>query len=74
MRVWIDQELCTGDGLCQELAEAVFEMHDDGLAYVCEGGRVLVGVGARARVHAGLEDRVRDAAERCPAECIFLDD
>lgn len=34
MRVWIDQDLCTGDGLCAEIAPAVFDMHDDGLAYV----------------------------------------
>ena len=36
LKVWIDQDLCTGDGLCAELAPAVFEMHDDGLAYVKE--------------------------------------
>ena len=34
MRVWIDQDLCTGDGICTELAPKVFMMHDDGLAYV----------------------------------------
>jgi ferredoxin len=36
MKVWIDQDLCTGDGLCAEIAPAVFEMHNDGLAYVKE--------------------------------------
>ena len=24
MKVWIDQDLCTGDGLCEEIAPAVF--------------------------------------------------
>ena len=37
MKVWIDQDLCTGDGLCEEIAPAVFTLLDDGLAYVKEG-------------------------------------
>ena len=36
IKVWIDQDLCTGDGLCAEIAPDVFQMHDDGLAYVKE--------------------------------------
>ncbi|MEZ5255991.1 MAG: ferredoxin [Ilumatobacteraceae bacterium] len=24
MKVWIDQDLCTGDGLCEEIAPDVF--------------------------------------------------
>src|SRR5204862_6306951 len=37
MKVWIDQDLCTGDGLCEEIAPAVFTLLDDGLAHVKEG-------------------------------------
>ena len=33
VKVWIEQEYCTGDGLCEELCPAVFEMGDDGLAH-----------------------------------------
>ena len=36
VKVWIDQDLCTGDGLCVEICPPLFEMHDDGLAYVKE--------------------------------------
>ena len=36
LKVWIDQDLCTGDGLCAEIAPAIFEMADDGLAHVKE--------------------------------------
>ena len=36
MKVWIDQDLCTGDGLCEEIAPAVFTLLDKGLAYVKE--------------------------------------
>ena len=39
MKVWIDQDLCTGDGLCEEIAPDVFTLLDDGLAYVKEGRR-----------------------------------
>ena len=34
MNVWIDQELCTGDGICEELCPSVFALLDDGLTYV----------------------------------------
>ena len=37
MKVWIDQDLCTGDGLCEEIAPDVFVGLDDGLFYVKEG-------------------------------------
>ena len=41
MKVWIDQDLCTGDGLCEEIAPTVFTLLDDGLAYVKDGDKVL---------------------------------
>ena len=34
MNVWIGQDLCTGDGLCEEIAPAVFTLLDEGFAYV----------------------------------------
>jgi len=40
MKVWIDQDLCTGDGLCEEIAPVVFTLLDDGLAYVKESDQV----------------------------------
>ena len=41
MKVWIDQDLCTGDGLCEEIAPDVFTLLDDGLAYVKEGDKIF---------------------------------
>jgi ferredoxin len=76
MMVWVDQDLCTGDGLCCEIAPAVFALSDDGLSYVKDGGRLLANPGgpqALAGVPAGLEDDVLEAAEQCPGECIFLE-
>ena len=31
MKVWIDQDLCTADGLCEEIAPDVFVMDLEGL-------------------------------------------
>ncbi|MDA8039068.1 MAG: ferredoxin [Actinomycetota bacterium] len=77
MKVWIDQDLCTGDGLCEEICPQVFTLLDDGLAYVKEDGRVLNdpgGSGGLASVFADYEDAVREAAEECPGECIFVEE
>ena len=34
MRVWIDQDLCTGDGLCTDHCPELFVLLDDGISYV----------------------------------------
>jgi ferredoxin len=75
VKVWIDQDLCTGDGLCEEIAPAVFTLLDDGLAYVKEGDDVKSqpgGAAGLAVVPVDLEDAVTEAAEECPGECIFI--
>ena len=41
MRVWIDQDLCTGDGLCVDHCPDVFVQLEDGIAYVAERGEPL---------------------------------
>ena len=47
LRVWVDQDLCTGDGLCVQYAPEVFEFDIDGLAYVKDGaGELLTRPGA----------------------------
>ena len=76
MKVWIDQDLCTGDGLCEEICPDVFTLLDDGLAYVKDGGKVLSdpgGVEGLAGVPGGLEEACIEAAEECPGECIFIE-
>ena len=76
MKVWIDQDLCTGDGLCEEIAPAVFTLLDDGLAYVKEDTDVKSdpgGAESLAQVPSELEDAVSEAAEECPGECIFIE-
>lgn len=76
MKVWIDQELCTGDGLCEDLCPAVFALGDDGVAYVKDGDVVLDhpgGSAALARVAPDLEKAVEEAADQCAGECIFVE-
>jgi len=76
MKVWIDQDLCTGDGLCEEIAPSVFTLLDDGLAYVKEGDKVFSdpgGADGLANVPAGMEEATIESAEECPGECIFIE-
>lgn len=76
MKVWVDQEICTGDGLCEEIAPTVFTVLDDSLAYVKEGSEVKKGPGGPegvALVPDGHEDAVAEAADECPGECIFIE-
>ena len=80
MKVWIDQDLCTGDGLCEEIAPDVFVLLDDGLAYVREGAKIYAesegnaqGAVGLAVVPTGQEDLTIEAAEECPGECIFIE-
>ena len=40
MRAWIDQDLCTGDGLCTDHCPEVFVLLDDGISYVHDGDAV----------------------------------
>jgi len=76
MRVWIDQDLCTGDGLCTDHAPEVFTLLEDGIAYVKQQGRVLNDPGGSASlavVPAGLYQAAINAADDCPGECIFIE-
>ena len=80
MKVWIDQTLCTGDGICEEIAPDVFVGLDDGLFYVKDGDKIYSeehgsdgndkGV---ASVPAGKENDVIESAEECPGECIMIE-
>lgn len=73
VRVWVDQDLCTGDGLCVQYAPEVFEFDIDGLAYVKDGdGELKTDPGSRVDVPAHLRLDVIDAAKDCPGECIHV--
>jgi ferredoxin len=89
LMVWIDQDLCTGDGICEEIAPDVFQRRDDGLWVVKEeadhfgtttifdgesgDGHGPEGAGGVARVPDRLIEDTVEAAEECPGECIMIE-
>ncbi len=89
LMVWIDQDLCTGDGICEEIAPDVFVGRDDGLWVVKEEashfGKTIVfdnvegdghgpeGSRGVARVPDNQIDDVVEAATECPGECIMIE-
>jgi ferredoxin len=73
LQVWVDQDLCTGDGLCVQYAPEVFEFDIDGLAYVKDAaGEMQLAKGMRVDVPAHLRLEVIDAAKECPGDCIHV--
>jgi ferredoxin len=85
LMVWIDQDLCTGDGICEEIAPDVFQGRDDGLWVVKEtagnwgadivfdGTEAPDGARGVARVPNDQIDITVEAAEECPGECIMIE-
>ena len=76
MRVWIDQDLCTGDGLCTDHCPEVFVLLEDGISYVhdeTEIGNDPGGAGSTVVVRERHLDDVIAAALDCPGECIFIE-
>ena len=87
MKVWIDQDLCTGDGLCEEICPSVFAMGTDGLAYVKEENwptvyndgtnvyeePILQMADGLATVPGSDVEAAIEAADECPGECIFIE-
>ncbi len=78
MRVWIDQDLRTGDGPCADRCPEVFVLLEDGSSYVRDAaGNPGNDPGRRPSIVAvpeRLVDRTIAAAIDCPGECIFLED
>ena len=76
MKVWIDQDLCTGDGLCVDHCPEVFVLLEDGISYVRDGdflGNDPGGSGSMVDVAENHEHAVVNAALDCPGECIFIE-
>jgi ferredoxin len=72
MRVWIDQDCCTGAGLCVDHCPDLFIVLEDGIGYVRDGP-VVTHDNASVAVPRRSEQAAIDAVERCPGECIYLD-
>ena len=73
LEVWIDQDLCTGDGICVQYAPEVFELDIDGLAYVKgDDDELRQQPGETAPVPLTLLQDVVDSAKECPGDCIHV--
>ncbi len=63
MRVEVDLDKCTGHGICESIAEDVFEVGDDG----------IVAIGENERPESD-RDRMQQAVTQCPAAALRLVD
>ncbi len=63
MRVEVDLDKCTGHGICESIAEDVFEVQDDGTVRI-EGGEQP----------ESDRDRMQQAVTQCPAAALRLVD
>ncbi|MBS3759900.1 ferredoxin [Halodesulfurarchaeum sp.] len=61
--VEIDQDLCIGDQVCASMHPDIYEMGDDGFAYVVDG---------MEEVEGDVVDRAREGAEACPVDAITV--
>lgn len=57
---FVDHDECIGDGVCQEVCPEVFELRDDGLAYVIN-----------ENPDESLHAKVDEAIEECPTGAIL---
>lgn len=58
-RIEIDREKCMGSGNCGFWAPGVFDLDDDGIAYVVDP-------------EGDSEDKIRLAVEGCPTQAISI--
>lgn len=63
MRVVVDFDLCESNAVCMAIAPEVFEVRDDDFLYVLN-----------ENPGPELQERVREAAERCPKQAILLEE
>jgi ferredoxin len=63
MRVEVDVDKCTGHGICESIADDVFEVHDDGLLVIDHD-----------KAAASDRDRLQQAVIQCPAAALRLVD
>lgn len=74
MNVWIDQDCCTGAGLCVDHCPDLFIVLEDGIGYVRIGDVVINDAEhPSVLVPRRYEQAAIDAVERCPGECIYLE-
>ena len=61
MRVEVDLDKCTGHGICESIAEDVFEVQDDGTVLIHDNERP-----------ESDRERMQQAVTQCPAAALYL--
>jgi ferredoxin len=62
MRAFVDEEVCTGCGLCTETCPEVFELSDETATVIVD------------EVPEEAVDTCKQAADECPVEAISLEE
>jgi len=63
MKVVVDFDLCESNAVCMGIVPEVFEVRDDDFLYVLN-----------ENPGAEFQEKVREAAERCPKQAIALEE
>ena len=67
MKITVDPDKCVGSAYCQRIAPALFDLGDDGIAFVLDSGQP--GTGADTGTGAAA---AREAEATCPAVAIAI--
>ena len=67
MKITVDRDRCVGSAYCQRIAPALFDLGDDGIAFVLDSGQP--GTGADMGTGAAA---AREAEAACPAVAIAI--
>ena len=62
VKVWIDEDECTGCGLCEDTCPEVFELNE-----------VVAELKEEADFN-DFEEKIKEAAENCPGEAIHFEE
>ena len=61
LRVWVDQQACVGNAMCEAIAPKVFQLNDNRQSEVADPAGDTV-------------EKILQAAENCPVSAIFVED
>ncbi|HBQ64546.1 MAG TPA: ferredoxin [Clostridiales bacterium] len=63
MKAYVDPDICTGCGLCEDACASVFSLNDDGIAVAIED-----------ELEGDVLKEAEDARDQCPVEAIEIKD
>jgi len=61
LRVWVDQQVCVGNAMCEAIASHTFRLNDNRQSEAINP-------------EGDSEEKILEAAENCPVSAIFVED